>query len=161
MDMGKAISYNDETEAGVWDGDYCNAFIGTDSTIFPPLLKKEEGLWAYSPELCRSMGAYYSHQSSYNGIPTYMYNMEFGDVRMDKKLQCFCPSYPERCPFRGTMDLSPCVKAPLVASKPHFYGADPVLGDSVDGLRPNQTEHDIFIHFEIVSRIVLRYKNQN
>jgi hypothetical protein len=149
-EMGTAVSYNGETEAGVWKSDECDRFVGTDSTIFPPFLKKEEGLWAYSPELCRSMGAYFTHRSSYNGVPTYMYKMDFGDVKNDEHLRCFCPKYPERCPLKGTMDLSPCVRAPLVASKPHFYGADPILLHSVDGLTPNETEHDIFIHFEIV-----------
>lgn len=44
----------------------------------------------------------------------------------------------------------PCTKAPLIASKPQFLDADEKLVNAVDGLKPNRTEHDIFLHLEMV-----------
>lgn len=44
----------------------------------------------------------------------------------------------------------PCSGAPLLASKPQFLGADDELVNEVDGLNPNASEHDIFLHLEMV-----------
>jgi hypothetical protein len=45
----------------------------------------------------------------------------------------------------------PCTKAPVLGSKPHFYGVDEEVFKHIDGLTPNEEDHDIFIHFETVS----------
>lgn len=65
-----------------WQGEECNKYKGTDSTIFPPLMSKEEGIWAYEPTLCLSLGAYYIGPSKYMGIPTLRYTIDFGDQKV-------------------------------------------------------------------------------
>lgn len=151
-DIGRVITFNDETEMNVWGGDDCNQYHGTDSTIFPPLLKKEEGLWAYEPSICLSIGAHYERESNYQGIPTIRFGLDFGDARTNPKLQCFCLNPPHDCPRKGTMNLFQCVGAPIVATMPHFYNADSSLLTKVaSGLNPNATEHAVYIDFESVS----------
>lgn len=55
--------------------------------------------------------------------------------------------------FVGTFDLFPCVGAPLIASQPHFYGADPVLLRDIEtGLNPVKENHEIYMHFEVVRK---------
>nr|XP_029723139.1 sensory neuron membrane protein 1-like [Aedes albopictus] len=150
MDLGRVVSYNDETEMDIYDGDECNRFIGTDSTIFPPFLTTKDKLWAWSPEICRSIGAEYGGKSKYAGLPMSFFKLDFGDARNEPEHHCYCRDPPEICPPKGTIDLAPCLGAPIIGSKPHFYDADPKLGAAVDGLTPNEKDHDVYIHFQLV-----------
>lgn len=77
------ILFNDEPELDIWDGDECNALIGTDSTIFPPFMTKEQGLWTFEPFLCRSVKVVYERPSKYSGLPTLHYIMDFGDIAVN------------------------------------------------------------------------------
>lgn len=99
--VGRIISFNDEVEMEVWDGDECNRYKGTDSTIFPPAIKKEDGLWLYEPDLCLSIGTQYESESSYRGVPTLRFGLDFGDAGKNEKLQCYCSEAPTDCPRRG------------------------------------------------------------
>lgn len=47
-DMGRVVAFNDEPEMDVWDGDECNEYVGTDSTIFPPYMDPKDGIWVSS-----------------------------------------------------------------------------------------------------------------
>lgn len=101
-DVGRVISFNNKTEMEVWEGDECNQYKGTDGTIFPMGRRKEDGLWAYEPNLCISIGANYEGDSNYRGIPTMRYGVDFGDATKNERLQCFCSDPPKTgCPRRG------------------------------------------------------------
>lgn len=52
-DLGRVVEHNHEKMMKVWPTKACNEYQGTDGTIFPPLLQKDEGLWSFSPDLCR------------------------------------------------------------------------------------------------------------
>lgn len=119
LDLGRVLKYNDEDEMDVWFGDECNQYQGTDSTIFPPFTKTGGDIWAFEPQLCRSMPVVYKGRSKYQGIKTSFYSLDFGDIPNDPKLQCLCRD-PEKCPVKGTFDLFPCLNTPLVATLPHF-----------------------------------------
>ncbi|XP_039438033.1 sensory neuron membrane protein 1-like [Culex pipiens pallens] len=150
-DLGRIVSYNGEPEMDIYDGDECNQYIGTDSTIFPPFLTKQDRLWAWAPEICRSLGAHYIGKSKYAGMPMSLFKLDFGDLKNEPENHCFCRDPPEDCPPKGTMDLSMCIGVPILGSKPHLLDADPKLLEGVDGLEPNEAEHDVFIHFELHS----------
>lgn len=81
-DMGRVVEFNGDTEMDTWDGDLCNQFKGTDSTIFPPFLTREEGIWAFAPDLCRSLGTEYVGKSRYMGIKLDHFSINFPDLRV-------------------------------------------------------------------------------
>lgn len=41
--------------------------------------------------------------------------------------------------------------APVYISNPHFYLADPTLLDAVDGLKPNQSQHETYFKIQPVN----------
>lgn len=105
-----------------------NSFIGTDTTIIPPLLVPEDGslpadissirnfgitfsfsfagIWSYDASLCRSMGITYANvQTNYNDIPVYVYDFDLSSEQNAKK--CFCRD-ENTCPPNGTFDMFRC-----------------------------------------------------
>lgn len=159
-DLGRVVSFDGETELDAWptidDDDSCNKYVGTDSTVFPPLVKHAEPLFAFEPSICRSLAATYEEPSEYAGIPTKRYGFDLGhEVNTPK---CFCRFPPDGCPPKGTFDLYHCVKTPMFGSLPHFYDADPSLvAKFASGIEPNADKHRIFLEFESVSQTVSFY----
>jgi hypothetical protein len=80
-----------------------NSKQGTDSTIFAPFNKKDESLVAFTPDLCRSIGTKFVKRSKYLGVPTSVLTMDFGDLKNDKNLNCFCRDENDlnTCPPKG------------------------------------------------------------
>lgn len=61
-----------------------------------------------------------------------------------------------RCYLDGLMDLSLCQRgAPVAASSPHFYNADPMLA-MASGLKPNKDIHETYIDIEPMTGAVFR-----
>lgn len=62
----------------------------------------------------------------------------------------------DRCYIDGLMDLSLCQKgAPVAASSPHFYNADPLLAHAA-GLEPDKDLHETYIDIEPMTGAVMR-----
>lgn len=51
-----------------------------------------------------------------------------------------------------------CLTAPLIASKPHFYDADPSLLSAVKGLEPDKEKHDTHADFDLV--VIKNYQSR-
>lgn len=101
QDIGRIISFKGKNDMAVWGGDECDRYKGTDSTIFPSGLEKQEVLWSYEPSICLAIGARYERESNYQGIPTLRFRFDFDDAKENEKLQCFCFDPPDDCPKRG------------------------------------------------------------
>lgn len=90
---------------------------------FAPMHKKKDIFYSFSPVFCRSIGPTYSTEASYNGVPTSVYKIQFGDFKVDINIlipilclkclilqadptqHCFCrQGDPEKCPPKGTLD---------------------------------------------------------
>lgn len=97
-DIGRVTAFNGEEELDVWDGDECNQFIGTDSTIFAPYMDDIDGIWAFEPGLCRSIHSRYVGKSKYKGIKTSEFAVDISSFENSK--QCYCRG-SEKCMKKG------------------------------------------------------------
>ncbi|XP_076281251.1 sensory neuron membrane protein 1 isoform X2 [Lasioglossum baleicum] len=146
-DLGRVIEFNGEPALTIYDGEYCNTLNGTDATIFPPLMTREDSIISFSPEICRSVTAPYRYDSKIKGLHTYHFSADYGDVKSNPDEKCFC-STPDTCLDKDLMDLEKCVGVPLIGSQPHFLGAEQKYLDMIDGLNPNPEEHDLSMDFD-------------
>ncbi|KAL1131950.1 hypothetical protein AAG570_011561 [Ranatra chinensis] len=149
-EVGKVVSFNGKSELDVWSGAECNALRGTDSTIFPPFLTPQDDIVSFAPDLCRSLGAKYQYPIVYQGIPGNHYTATLGDMSNNAEEKCFCPS-ENKCLKKGAFDITKCAGAPIILTLPHFFETDPSYLDTVDGLRPNKEEHQIYLNFEPIT----------
>nr|AMA98191.1 chemosensory protein [Blattella germanica]WPE03555.1 sensory neuron membrane protein 1d [Blattella germanica] len=157
-EVGQVLEFNGEKVQTVWSGEECNKFRGTDSTIFAPFLTPSDKIEAFAPDLCRSIAAEFKEETVFKGIRGYVYSAGFGDMSTDPALKCFCTS-PETCWKKGLHDLTRCQGAPIIASLPHFYDADPEYANAITGLNPNKEQHEITMVFEpLTSTPLVAYK---
>uniref|UniRef100_A0A4W6F2A6 Scavenger receptor class B member 1 n=1 Tax=Lates calcarifer TaxID=8187 RepID=A0A4W6F2A6_LATCA len=163
-------SWNGLTELSYWRTPQCNMINGTAGQMWPPFMTKETTLPFYSPDACRSVTLYFQFFHSFffletiphvfvfsrsmelvyqrpgvmKGIPLYRYvapKTLFANGTDYAPNEGFCP-----CRQSGLLNVSSCRhNSPVFISHPHFYNADPVLLDYVQGLSPNEDKHGLFI----------------
>ncbi|XP_012225459.1 sensory neuron membrane protein 1-like isoform X1 [Linepithema humile] len=146
-DVGRVLEYDGKPALDIWPEDHCNAFNGTDSTIFPPLFGPDDDIVSFGYEICRSLSAHYKHHSKIKGVNTLHYTADLGDMSTNPMEKCFCPT-PDTCLPKNLYDMTKCLGVPIIGSLPHFYDSDGKYLQMVDGLHPNQEEHEIDMDFE-------------
>lgn len=152
-EIGRVVEVDGKSKMTVWSGKACNEIRGTDGLIYPPFLKKSDNIWFFQKFLCRSFAMRFESRDllELSGIIVHKFTFDFDDIPGNKSLSCYC-RIGGSCPKKGTMDLFPCLGAPVTLSLPHFYLADPSLLEAIGtGLKPTKKEHEIFINFELVS----------
>jgi len=140
----KVDSWNGLTKLSNWGTPQCNMINGTAGQMWPPFMTKESTLPFYSPDACRSMELIYQRPGEFKGVPLYRYvapKTLFANGTDYAPNEGFCP-----CRQSGLLNVSSCRhNSPVFISHPHFYNADPVLLDYVQGLHPTEEEHGLFI----------------
>ncbi|XP_039627539.1 scavenger receptor class B member 1 isoform X1 [Polypterus senegalus] len=137
-------SWNGLKKVSYWNSDQCNMINGTAGQMWPPFMTPESTLPFYSPDACRSMELVYEKPGVVSRIPVYRFvapKTLFANGTVYPPNEGFCP-----CRESGIQNVSTCrYSSPTFISSPHFYNADPVLLQTVDGLSPNEEEHGLFI----------------
>ncbi|XP_065821422.1 scavenger receptor class B member 1 isoform X2 [Labrus bergylta] len=140
----KVDSWNGLTKLPYWKTPQCNMINGTAGQMWPPFMTKESTLPFYSPDACRSMELVYQRPGEMKGIPLYRYvapKTLFANGTDYAPNEGFCP-----CRQSGLLNVSSCRhNSPVFISHPHFFNADPVLLDYVNGLSPSEDKHGLFI----------------
>lgn len=150
-DLGRVIAVDGKEELDIWNGKKCNQILGTDGLIFPPIHTKNEPYYIYVRPLCHSIDFHFAHKTRFRGMRLFQFNDDFNytDVQKEEN-RCFCRR-PDHCPLKGTIDLFPCLKIPIVGTLPHFYRADKsLMEDIASGLQPDPKKHETFLNMELV-----------
>lgn len=148
-----------ESRLSWWSDKYANMINGTDGTQFSPGVKKDDTLYAFSPEVCRSLYFVYESDQTVKDInllrftaPKELYLS--GDVYKPNKGFCVPPG----CLPTGLLNISRCqpLNPPVVLSPPHFYQSDKSLLKAVEGLNPEKSKHETYVDIEPITGIVMR-----
>ncbi|ODM89906.1 Scavenger receptor class B member 1 [Orchesella cincta] len=136
---------NGRRKLDLYKADSCNAINGSDGTFNPPFI--EPGvteLYAFVPEICRSVKWQYLFNAVTYGINVARYTLPaIESVPENPDKWCFCPKEdPMECDISGMESLTACFQgAPVQLSKPHFLETDRELLKGVGGMRPDERKH--------------------
>ncbi|XP_056274597.1 lysosome membrane protein 2a isoform X2 [Pseudoliparis swirei] len=159
MDFGKIDTWNGMRQMSWWSSNQSNMINGTDGAVFHPLIHRNELLYIFAADLCRSIHLAYVKDVEVKGIPAYRFAPP-KDVLMNPKDNPnnagFCVPAGD-CLGTGVLKVSVCREgAPIVVSFPHFYQADPKYINAVDGLSPNKEDHETYLDLQPTTGVPIR-----
>uniref|UniRef100_A0A665WZP2 Lysosome membrane protein 2-like n=1 Tax=Echeneis naucrates TaxID=173247 RepID=A0A665WZP2_ECHNA len=159
LDYGKIDTWNGLRKMSWWSSNQSNMINGTDGAVFHPLINRNEKLYIFAADLCRSIHLAYVEDVEVKGIQAYRFAPP-DDVLMSPKdnptNEGFCVPAGD-CLGTGVLKVSVCREdAPIVVSFPHFYQADPKYINAVDGLNPNKEEHETYLDLQPTTGVPIR-----
>lgn len=133
-----------------WYNDEANMINGTDGTFFNPRISKDDRLYLYNSDICRSIYLQYDRESSVLDIPTLRFRVPpevFQSPSKNPANAGFCPV--DDCLDDGVLEISSCKEgAPVIMSCPHFYSGAPEYINAVVGMHPSEEEHGTYLDVE-------------
>ncbi|XP_050678268.1 lysosome membrane protein 2 isoform X1 [Leptidea sinapis] len=139
--------YNHRDRLPHWLTDQCNSIAGSDGSIFPPHITRNDTLHIYDKDLCRLLPLrYLKDVESAAGVEGFRFTPPEDVFASDEHNKCFCPAGPP-CSPNGLFNVSLCqYDSPIMLSFPHFYLADESLREAVEGISPPDPEkHRLYI----------------
>ena len=115
--VGNIERFNFSSGLAIWSNPYANMINGTDSTLWHPDIKKDELLYAFINDICRSIHLKYD-QTRRNpfGINTYRYILPDDFYSNSSDNEGFCEkttlsngTLVLTCLPDGLFSLSPCI----------------------------------------------------
>lgn len=138
---------------------------GTDTYYFEGMRKPNMSLWVHEFSFCRSVEWTLVETTRIMDLDVQHYTWNVDEIANNQKLRCYCRDNTH-CPARGSIDLYPCYKFPIAATKPHFLDVDEHISKHVNGLKPNSSLHAVDLYLEVVgfermiSRNAIKSKNK-
>ncbi|KFP24442.1 Platelet glycoprotein 4, partial [Colius striatus] len=155
-------SYKNKRNLSYWEG-HCDLVNGTDGASFPPFVKKHQTLRFFSSDICRSIYGVFQDKQNVKGISLYRFAVPreaFASPAEVGDNYCFCTDrvISENCTLAGVLDISACKAGrPVFISLPHFLHASESILNNVEGLSPNEKEHETFLDVEPITGFTLRF----
>lgn len=152
----------------------CHDIVGTDGLGYAPPISKEDDVWLFNDQLCRSIWLSFAKEVDLDGVLTYQFSPTSDVFNMSNPNNfCYCPKV-ETCArlksgtedqwdisdcqnrttrrlmacYDGLLDLQGCQGAPVIMSTPHFLDSDPRLPQEIDGIEPDPDLHTTILNIE-------------
>ncbi|NXD71492.1 CD36 protein, partial [Eolophus roseicapillus] len=135
----------------------------TDGASFPPFVKKDQVLRFFSSDICRSIYGVFQGEQNVKGISLYRFAVPreaFASPAEVSDNYCFCTDQviSKNCTIAGVLDISACKAGrPVFISLPHFLHASESILHDVEGLSPNEQEHETFLDVEPITGFTLQF----
>uniref|UniRef100_A0A8C8DM32 Lysosome membrane protein 2 n=1 Tax=Oryzias sinensis TaxID=183150 RepID=A0A8C8DM32_9TELE len=159
LDYGRVKTWKGQSKLTFWTSEESNRIQGSDGSSFHPLLKKDERIYIFTPDLCRTIYMDFEKEVEVKGIPAYRFTPPrsvFASKEENSDNEGFCVSKKE-CLGTGVLKVSPCRKgAPVVASFPHFYLAEDKYVDAIEGMSPDREHHQTYLDLNPTTGVILR-----
>ncbi|XP_032888825.1 lysosome membrane protein 2-like [Amblyraja radiata] len=156
MDSTKIITWNGQKSLTWWASNTSNMINGTDGASFHPLIKKNEALYIFAPDICRSLHLIFEKDVQVKGISAYRFIVPKEMFAIDYlSKEGFCPAM--NCQLSGVLNISICKKGvPIFISSPHFYDGDQKLVRDISGMKPNMKTDRTFLDIEPMTGFPIR-----
>ncbi|CAB1447869.1 unnamed protein product [Pleuronectes platessa] len=158
-DFSRVDTWNGESSLNWWTSDECNMINGTNGAFFHPVVTKNETLYMFTSDLCRSLYALYEGDVTVKGINGYRFvppSEVFANMSVNPANAGFCVP-AGKCLGSGLLNVSVCKQgAPIIMSSPHFYQADEQIVKDVFGMVPKKEYHETFIDIDPLTGIILQ-----
>lgn len=159
LDYGRVETWKGQSKLSFWASDQSNSINGSDGSAFHPLLTKDERIYIFTPDLCRSIYMEFEKDVEVKGIPAYRFTPPrsvLASKEENPANEGFCVS-PQECLGTGLLKVSPCRKgAPVVASFPHFHLADDKYVSAIEGMSPQREHHQTFLDLNPTTGVIVR-----
>jgi len=160
---GWVKEFDGKDTMGWWkEGSQCDKIGGQDGGTLPPnVYTKDSTMEIFISLMCRKVKLYNDGEAVHSGINTLRFvpkenllgSHKDSSSLGNKDNECFCMEEEGfTCFESGVYDMGPCKKtasrpfgAPLALSAPHFYQADPIFREQVDGMKPNKEQHQFYV----------------
>ncbi|XP_044133098.1 platelet glycoprotein 4 [Bufo gargarizans] len=161
--VNKITKYKGESTLSYWKDDYCDMINGTDAASFPPFVNNKVPLYFFSSEICRSIFGDFEKEHKLRGIKVNRFvvpKRAFASPVENPDNHCYCRDIDisRNCTAAGVLDLRPCQGGkPIFLSSPHFLDASKEILDTLEGLSPNQHEHETFVDVEPTTGFTMHF----
>lgn len=151
--IGKMDLWNQNNLTEFFDAP-CNELKGTSGELFPPGLNKTY-IQLYNSDFCMSPKLYYKEELKDElGPRIYRYwadNRTFSNSSVVPENKCYCVK--GTCAPTGLLNAESCQSgAPAFVSYPHFYLADPIVLNNLEGIKKPDPKRDMF-HIDMIPEL--------
>ncbi|KAG8454271.1 hypothetical protein GDO86_000786 [Hymenochirus boettgeri] len=159
LEFTQIMEWNGKKNLDWWTTESCNMINGTDGTSFHPLLNKDDIIYMFSSDLCRSIYAVYESSETVKNIPVFRFSPPanvFANASINPQNSGFCVP-AGNCLPSGLLNVSSCKQgAPIILSSPHFYQADKSVINSIKGIEPIKENHKTFLDLSPLTGTVIQ-----